>query len=120
MKNSNLLNISIGGLIIICVIFASAYYNKSNKLKLANYNLYALGDTLKVTKNKANQNVYKINSLLLNYKQLKNTNSELANEIDNLTKDDKKYLVEINKLNLTINLLKDSVLKLNNKLIDLL
>ena len=42
----------------------------------------------------------------------------IHNEINKLTKQDKKNLVEISKLSFTINSLGDSIKKLNNKLID--
>jgi hypothetical protein len=130
MKNLNLLNIKnfikkikwtsvlFIGLMITCVGTYVLYENKSKKLEIAEWNLKTQNDTIKTLKNKAGENVYKINSLILSVKDLKKNNSDLSAEIDKLSRKDKKNLVEINKLNLSINLLNDSIKKLNNKLID--
>ena len=106
------------GLMVICVGTYTMYKNVSNKLEIAEWNLKTQNDIIKTLKNKAGENVYKINSLILSVKDLKKNNSELSAEIDKLSKKDKKNLVEINKLNLSIDLLNDSIKKLNNKPID--
>ena len=129
MKNLNLLNIKqflinkkneiiFIGLILFGSVMLGLYQYKSNELKLAELNIKTQNDTIKVFKNKINENVYKINSLILDKKQLKEYNVELNNEISKLTKQDKTNLVEISKLSFTINSLGDSIKKLNNKLID--
>lgn len=130
MKNLNLLNIKdfikkikwssilFIGLMITCVGTYVLYENKSKKLETAEWNLKTQNDTIKTLKNKAGENVYKINSLIMSKKELEKNNSDLSAEIDKLNKKDKKNLVEINKLNIKINLLTDSIKILNNKLID--
>ena len=130
MKNLNLLNIKnfikkikwnnilFIGLMLSCVGTYTMYKNVSNKLEIAEWNLKTQNDTIKTLKNKVGENVYKINSLILSKKDLEKNNSDLSAEIDKLNKKDKKNLIEINKLNITINLLEDSVKKLNNELKD--
>jgi hypothetical protein len=130
MKNLNLSNIKdfikkikwtsilFIGLLVSCVGVYTLYKNNLNKLEIAEWNLKTQNDTIKTLKNKAGENVYKINSLILSKKDLEKTNSDLSAEIDKLSKKDKRNLVEINKLNLSINLLNDSIKKLNNKPID--
>jgi peptidoglycan hydrolase CwlO-like protein len=99
---------------ITCVGTYVLYENKSKKLEIAEWNLKTQNDTIKTLKNKAGENVYKINSLILSVKDLKKNNSDLSAEIDKLSRKDKKNLVEINKLNLSINLLNDSIKKLQS------
>jgi len=130
MKNLNLSNIKnfikkikwtsilFIGLMITCVGTYVLYENKSKKLEIAEWNLKTQNDTIKTLKNKAGENVYKINSLILSVKDLKKNNSDLSAEIDKLSRKDKKNLIEINKLNISIDLLNDSIKKLNNKPID--
>lgn len=130
MKNLNLLNIKdfikkikwtsilFIGLLVSCVGVYTLYKNNLNKLEIAEWNLKTQNDTIKTLKNKAGENVYKINSLILSKKDLEKTNSDLSAEIDKLSKKNKRNLVEINKLTLSINLLNDSIKKLNNKPID--
>jgi opacity protein-like surface antigen len=113
---TTLKDLSFIGLIVICAILYGTYKQTKNDLQETQRNLIAATDTIKVTKNKLGENVYKINSLTADYKQLKEINSELVLEINKLSKKDKKNLVEINKLNLTINLLQDSIKELNNQL----
>lgn len=134
MKNLNLLNIKLFiskiklfiskiklinllfiTLCVSCLGLYGLYYYKSKNLHLTELNLIAKSDIIRIQKNKMNENVYKINSLMLNYNDLKKINSDLIKDIDKLSKKDKNNLVEINKLNIQINLLKDSVKILNNK-----
>ena len=118
IKNIKLNNILFIGLMLSCVGTYTMYKNVSNKLEIAEWNLKTQNDTIKTLKNKVGENVYKINSLILSKKDLEKNNSDLSVEIDKLNKKDKKNLIEINKLNITINLLEDSVKKLNNELKD--
>lgn len=118
IKQIKIINLGFVGLLILSGLLYGMYYDKTEKLKEIEYNLIAKSDTIKIFKNKNDENVYKIQSLTLNYKELKKINSDLINEINKLSKKDKKNLVEINKLNLTINLLKDSIKKIDNNPID--
>lgn len=130
MKNLNLSNIKntlnkikiidilFIGMILVCIGLFNMYKIKSNDLKIAELNLKAQNDIVKVLKNKVGENVYVMTSLISSVKELKKTNSQLILEIDKLSKKDRKNLVEINKLNLTINLLEDSIITLNNELKD--
>ena len=115
IKQIKIINLGFVGLLILCGLLYGLYYNKREELKETQQNLIAKSDTIRIFKNKANENVYKIQSLTLDYKELKKVNSDLVNEINKLSKKDKNNLVEINKLNLTINLLNDSIKKINNK-----
>jgi len=112
MKNLNPLyiKIGIGILIIVSILFN---FKQCNDNKIAKSNIITLTDTLKTSKNKLGDEVKSKQILLMNIDQLKNTNSELTKDINNLSVKDKKNLIDINHLNLTINLLKDSVLILN-------
>lgn len=110
-------NILFFTLIILCGILYTLNYNTSLELENVRLNLKASNDSIVVYKNKNNQNVYKIKSLVASYNQLKDINSNLVYEINKLTKQDKKNLIEINKLNLHINLLNDSIKYINNNLI---
>lgn len=115
IKQIKIINLGFIGLLILCGLLYGLYYTKREELKETQQNLIAKSYTIRIFKNKANENVYKIQSLTLDYKELKKVNSDLVNEINKLSKKDKNNLVEINKLNLTINLLNDSIKKINNK-----
>lgn len=113
-KNLNIKNICIICMLIINLIIYGLYNINYNKLKTANNNLIAQSDIIREYKNKAGENVYKISSLIMDYDLLKQTNSDLVKEIDKLSKKDKKSLVEITKLSISIDLLKDSINNINN------
>lgn len=96
---------------VILVFIASIMYNVCllSDIKIKDTNITALTDTLTISRNKLNEEVKSKSLLIMNIKELKNSNSSLTNEIDKLSKKDKKNLVEINKLNFTIDMLKDKI-----------
>src|ERR1035437_4079103 len=113
MKNLNPLYIKIGiGLLIIISLLFN--FKQCNDNKITSSNIITLTDTLKTTKNKIGEEVKSKQILLMDITQLKTTNSGLTNDINNLSAKDKKNLIDIAKLNITINLLKDSVLILTS------
>ena len=113
MKKLNPLYIKIGiGLLIIISLLFN--FKQCNDNKITSSNIITLTDTLKTTKNKIGEEVKSKQILLMDITQLKTTNSGLTNDINNLSAKDKKNLIDIAKLNITINLLKDSVLILTS------
>jgi hypothetical protein len=62
-----------------------------------------LSDTLKITKNKLGETVVSNGVLMLNIEELSKTNSSLNEEVNKLSKKDKKNLVEISKMSIEIN-----------------
>lgn len=113
MKNINPLYIKIGvGLLIVVSLLFN--FKQCNSNKIANSNIIALTDTIKTTKNKVGEVVKSKNLLLMDIKDLKNSNSGLTKEIDKLNNKDKRNLVEIDKLNITIDMLQDSIINLKS------
>ena len=92
----------------VVLIFFLCYQNFKLKDKLHNneINISALTDSLQITNDKYSREVASKNILLLDYNTLKETNSNLSDE---LKKSKKKNLAEIQKLNITINNLNDSI-----------
>ena len=110
MKNLSRLIIEIlMAIILLGIIF---HLNRANNIQRDN--ITALTDSITITKNKVGELEYNKNILIADYKLLKDINSSLVNDIDNLSKYNKKHLLEINKLQIEIDFLKDS---LNTELI---
>jgi hypothetical protein len=110
MKKVDQLYIKIGvGLVLIISLLTN--FKQCSNIKIANQNITALSDTLKLTKNKVGEVVKSKTLLLMDITNLKNSNSDLTTEINKLTSKDKKNLIEIDKLNIVINMQKDSLEK---------
>lgn len=116
MENKN--NVYLYGIIAVLMLLLTIFYtsNKKHKheLELAELNIIALNDTITYTRNKFGEEQASKNELIVDIKNLKNVNKDLASEVDKLNKKDKKNLIEITKFQIEIKRLKDSVDKLNN------
>lgn len=99
-------------LALILIISISLNLKQCNTNDINQNNIIALTDTIVTTKNKLGTIVKSKSLLILSINELKKINSDLINDINNLSTKDKKSLVEINKLVLTIDILKDSITKL--------
>lgn len=111
MKKINILLII---LVLILSFFSLQTCNEKNKLKKQNtYTIKALLDEVRVTKNKNGELEFKQLALLSDVKTLSKTNSELNLEINKLSKKDKKNLIDITKLQIEVNNLKDTLQELN-------
>lgn len=100
------------GLIIISLIGTTLYLN--NEKKKVENNIIALSDSLEISKNKLNEEIKSKKLLVMDISKLKEINSDLVYEINKLSNKDKKNLIEINKLKFNIDMLKDSILKLQS------
>ena len=99
-------------LALILIISISLNLKQCNTNDINQNNIIALTDTIVTTKNKLGTIVKSKSLLILSINELKKINSDLINDINNLSTKDKKSLVEINKLVLTIDMLEDSIAKL--------
>ena len=99
-------------LALILIISISLNLKQCNTNDINQNNIIALTDTIVTTKNKLGTIVKSKSLLILSINELKKINSDLINDINNLSTKDKKSLVEINKLVLTIDMLEDSITKL--------
>lgn len=111
---SNIKNILIIVLLIFGFIQGVIYVNNRNEIRNQEINIAALNDSIKITTDKYNRQVYSKNILLADYKDLLKYNGDLAKEIKS---GKQKNLAEITKLNLKINNLSDSLKKINGSLI---
>lgn len=111
---SNIKNICIILLAVVIIILLSIQGCSRQKIKEQNININALTDSLTVSKNKCGEAIYSKNILLADYNTLKQINSNLTQEIEKGTK---KNLAEINKLNMIISGLTDSISLLQGTLI---
>ncbi len=111
MKNLNQLyiKIAVGILLILSISFN---FKQSSNSRIAEQNIISLTETLKTTKNKLEETVKSKELLIMNIKELKESNSSLTQEINKLSAKDKKHLIDISKLNITIDMLMDSILVL--------
>lgn len=98
-------------LIVLSSLIMNVYQFNNGRInnRINNANITALTDTLKIERNKIGEMVKSKSLLIMDIKELKNTNSDLSNEINKLSSKDKRNLIEINKLNFTIDMLKDSI-----------
>lgn len=99
-------------LIILLIATMAINFTQCNNNKVANYNISALTDSLRESKNKNGEIVASKKSLLMDLDQLEKTNSELNEEVNKLSKKDKRNLLEIGKLQVTIDMLTDSILRI--------
>lgn len=93
-------------------ISISVNFKQCNTIKINDNNISALTDSLKTTKNKLGEVIKSAELLILSVNDLKKHNSDLTKEINKLSSKDKRSLVEINKLNITIDMLGDSIKRL--------
>jgi transcriptional regulator NrdR family protein len=105
-------------LLIILTIVLSIINLKSctenSKLKKQNqYTMKVLLDEVRVTKNKNDELEFRQLTLMTDLKSLSNTNSVLNDDINKLTKKEQKNLLDITKLKIEVNNLKDSIKELD-------
>lgn len=113
LKKKWCFNIGIA-LIVLSSIIMNVYQFNNGRIndKINKANITALTDSLKIEKNKLGEVVKSKSLLIMDINDLKNTNSDLNNEINKLSSKDKRNLVEINKLKITIDMLVDSLERL--------
>ena len=78
---SNIKNILIIVLLIFGFIQGMIYVNNRNEIRNQEINIAALNDSIKITTDKYNRQVYSKNILLADYKDLLKYNGDLAKEI---------------------------------------
>ena len=78
---SNIKNILIIVLLIFGFIQGMIYVHNRNKIRNQEINIAALNDSIKITTDKYNRQVYSKNILLADYKDLLKYNGDLAKEI---------------------------------------
>lgn len=127
MKNLNLQNIkdflyktfqfiikNFKNIFLICLILyifylGSSYLNVKDNLYNTTLNYEASIDSLRITKNKLGDLVYSKKIYIKSIDELKKENNSLYKEIDKLKYSEKKNLIEISKLSVSLNHLKDSI-----------
>lgn len=114
MQNSNLQNIKNILLAVLFIIVLFLSYDTVNvryDLKESEINYKVSQDSLRETKNKLGESIYSKSIYIKSIEELKQENNSLNEEIKKLSYSEKSKLIEIQKLQIIINNLKDSALQ---------
>lgn len=104
----NFKNILIIFLVIYLLSLGNSYINTKNDLHNTSLNYIAAVDSLRISKNKIGDLTYSKNIYIKSIDELKAENNALMSEINKLNYSEKRHLIEIQKLKISISNLRDS------------